>query len=191
METNPRHGTLASRVGGTTAMVSLTATFLLVGGSAHAQNSPPALTLVPDHVFLVRGASFREGDLFAMEPSGLFVFGPIRRPVVGVARAVVGAGGSGVGIGLAVNAFPRCWDDDSCLQGIDFFVGPFVSLEARVERMYGHFWRTSGVPKWRDATYAGPQLSFSVFVLKASVGWMVDVTDQTNHHAQLGLGFGF
>jgi hypothetical protein len=142
-------------------------------------------------VFLVRGASFREGDLFAIEPSGLFVFGPFRRPVVGVARAVVGAGGSGVGIGVAVNTLRSCWGDQACLQGIDFFVGPFVSLEARVERMYGQFWQTSGVTKWRDATYAGPQLSFSVFVLKASVGWMVDVTDRTNHHAQLGLGFGF
>ena len=57
--------------------------------------------------------------------------------------------------------------------------------------MYGQAGRGSGVTSWRDATYAGPQLSLSVFVLKASVGWMVDVNDRTEHHAQLGLGFGF
>ena len=65
-----------------------------------------------------------------------------------------------------------------------FLHGPFISLEARVERMYGP-------TSWRSATYFGPQLSLSIFVLKASLGLMVDLDDQTNRHLQVGVGFGF
>jgi hypothetical protein len=63
-------------------------------------------------------------------------------------------------------------------------MGPFVSLEAHIERMYGP-------TSWRSATYAGPQLSLSLFVLKASLGWMVDLSDRTDHHVQIALGGGF
>jgi hypothetical protein len=59
-----------------------------------------------------------------------------------------------------------------------------VSLEARIERMYG-------LSSWRSATYLGPHLSLSVLVLKASVGWMIDVNDRSNHHIQLAFGGGF
>ena len=164
-------------------MMSFTATLMLIGGRAQAQNYP-VLTLLPEHVFLVRGGSFRTGDVLAVEPSALFLFGPIRPPLAGVARAMVGLGGAGGGIGLAMNLISPCPHGDLCWQGDDFFLGPFVSLEAHVERMY---WLTS----WRNATYAGPQLSLSLFVVKASVGWMADVSQSTNHHVQFGFGAGF
>ncbi len=73
-----------------------------------------------------------------------------------------------------------CLKDDD-----DFFVGSFISLEAHVERTYVE------AIGWRHATYAGPQLSLSLFVLKVSVGWMVDVTDRANTHVQVGVGAGF
>jgi hypothetical protein len=164
-------------------MISLTAAVVLISGRAHAQNYP-VITVVPEHVFVVRGGSFRNGDLFAIEPSGLFLFGPIDRPFAMVARAVLGLGGSGGGIGLAMNLIPPRQGEELSWQGDDFFMGPFVSLEARAERMYG-------LTSWRSATYVGPQLSLSIFVLKASLGWMVDVSHQTDHHVQFGLGFGF
>jgi hypothetical protein len=89
MRTNPCHLSFAARVGSATAMISLTATVVLISGRAHAQNYP-VIAVVPKHVFVVRGASFRNGDLFAIEPSGLFLFGPIDRPFAMVARAVLG-----------------------------------------------------------------------------------------------------
>src|SRR5882724_3039321 len=183
MPANPRHFSFASRLGGATATIALTATLVLISGRAHAQNYP-VVTVVPQHVFLVRGASFRNGDLFAIEPSGLFLFGPIGPPVAMVARAMLGLGGSGAGIGLAMNLISECPGAELCWQGTDFFMGPFVSLEAHVERMYG-------LTYWRSATYVGPQLSLSIFVLKTSLGWMGDVNNRTDRHVQIGFGFGF
>ncbi len=185
METSTRRFGLTSRVNRATAIGSLIATAIAVSGKAHAQNSPFALTVVPGHVFVVRGASFRSGDLFALEPSGLFFLGAGRPPVAGVARAVVGVGGSGGGIGLAANLWPSCWGAQPDPGDQGFCIGPFMSLEARVERMYG-------LSSWRSATYVGPQLTLStVVVLKASLGWMVDVGDRTDRHVQFGFGFGF
>ena len=159
------------------------ATLLLIGGRAHAQNYW-VIPVVPKHVFIDRGGSFRNGDWFAIEPSALFLYNPIRQPVVMVTRAVLGVGGSGGSVGLAMNLMPECPDADLCWQGDDFFAGPFLSLEGRVERMYGP-------TRWRPATYAGPQLTFSIYVLKASVGWMADVNQRANHHVQVGFGAGF
>ncbi|HEX3905767.1 MAG TPA: hypothetical protein VH853_23275 [Polyangia bacterium] len=185
MRTTPNPLGLASGLGRAAATISLMATLVLTGGIARAQNHPAA-TLVPGHAYLLpAGISFRQGDYVAIEPSVLFFVGPVVRPVALVARGVLGVGGSGGGLGLAINTRPRCpsaydcWREDD-----DFFMGPFVSLEARVERTY--------LPiGWRRATYAGPQLTLSVYVLKASMGWMFDVTDRTNNHPQLGVGFGF
>jgi hypothetical protein len=59
-----------------------------------------------------------------------------------------------------------------------------VSLEARLERMYG-------LTSWRSATYLGPHLSLSALVMKASVGWMTNVNDRGDHHIQLAVGAGF
>ena len=160
--------------------VGLTAFLLLVGGNVRAQNYPVA-TLAPERVFVVRGVSVRQGDWLAIEPSFLFVPGSTgrRSPLVVVARPMLGVGGSGIGIGLA----PILACSEPCPMTDALMVLP-VSLEARIERMYG-------LTSWRRATYIGPHVSLSAFVLKASVGWMVDVNDRSDHHLQLAIGAGF
>jgi hypothetical protein len=183
MQTNPTHFSFASRLGGATATISLAAALVLTSGRAQAQNYPVA-TVVPGHVYGVRGFSIRNGDYLVLEPSFLFVFGPVRPPLTVVARAMLGIGGSGAGIGLAMNLMPSSPGVEPRTSEADYFMGPFVSLEAHIERMYGP-------TSWRGATYAGPQLSLSLFVLKASLGWMVDLGDRTDHHVQIGLGGGF
>ena len=162
----------------------LIAASLLMSGRALAQNSPIALSALPGHVYVVRGASIRNGDTLSVEPSGLFFFGPIGPPLALVARPMLGIGGSGAGIGLALSLAPALTGVDSRTLDDDFFIGPFATVEAHVERMYGP-------TSWRSATYAGPQLSVSLFVLKASLGWMVDVGDHSDRHVQVALGAGF
>ncbi len=48
-----------------------------------------------------------------------------------------------------------------------------------------------GWTHWHDATYVGPQVSVSGYVLKASIGWMAAVNDRKDNHIQVGVGFGF
>jgi hypothetical protein len=188
MTATPKRSVRASGLARATATLSLAATLLLIGGRAQAQNIT-ALTEVPQHVYLLRGDSFRNGDLITIEPSALFFYGPIAPPVALVARGIVGIGGSGVGVGLAANLLPQYWHQPTPLKdNDDFFMGPFASLEGHIERTYVPELRRVG---WRPATYAGPQLSLSLYLLKASLGWMVDVTDRTNAHVQVGVGGGF
>jgi len=61
---------------------------------------------------------------------------------------------------------------------------PIAGVEAHIERMYGP-------TDWRSATYLGPQLSLSVYVLKASIGVMTNMGDQRDRRGQLGIGGGF
>jgi hypothetical protein len=161
------------------AAVGLTAFLVLSGGNARADDHP-VVTLIPEHLFAVRGFSFRQGDWLSLEPSFLFV--PASRgaysPVV-VVRPMLGVGGSGVGIGLA-----PIWGCPGPCDPTDALMLLPVSLEARIERMYG-------VSDWRSATYLGPHISISAYILKASVGWMVDVNDRSDHHIQLAIGGGF
>jgi len=166
------------------ARLSVIAVSLLISGKALAQNGPFAIPAVPGHVYVVRGVSIRNGDYVSLEPSVLFFFGPIRPPVALLARPMLGVGGSGAGLGLALNPWPVWMRDDSAIPNDDFFMGPWFNLEAHVERMY---WLTS----WRSATYAGPQLSASMFIYKVSLGWMVDVSDRSDHHIQVAIGAGF
>ncbi len=107
--------------------------------------------------------------------------GPSWRMVF-LARAIVGVGGSGGGIGLGPTWASPCQTADEC-KGEPFFWPP-VTLEAHLERMYGP-------TPWRSATYVGPQVSCSAYVLKASVGWMVDASDRHDPDVQVGIGFGF
>jgi hypothetical protein len=168
------------RWGRAAATTGLTVFLLLVAGKARAQNYP-VVALVPERVFVVRGFSFRQGDFLSIEPSFLLVPGATdgTRPLAVVARPMLGLGGSGVGIGLA----PIWGCSAPCLMTDALMVLP-VSVEARIERMYGP-------TDWRAATYFGPHLSLSAFVVKASAGWMVDLDDRRNHHLQLAIGFGF
>jgi len=170
----------SKRSGSAAVTIGLTAFLLLISGKARADDYP-VLTLVPEHVFVVRGGSVRQGDWFAIEPSFLFVPGSTgrRSPLVLVARPMLGVGGSGAGIGLA----PILACSEPCPMTDALMILP-VSLEARIERMYGP-------TSWRSATYFGPHLSLSAYLWKASVGWMVDGNDRSDHHIQLAFGAGF
>jgi hypothetical protein len=143
------------------------------------------MPLVPGHVYELAGLTVGNGNYVSLDWSEMFFAGPITRPVGMFARGVFGVGGSGLGMGLSMNVSPRCpgaticWRDDD-----DYFIGPFVSLEGRIERTYN--WDGG----WPNATYVGPQLTVSA-LLKASVGWMVDVTNQSNNRVQVGFGEGF
>jgi hypothetical protein len=169
---------------GRATRLSLTVILMLLGGAAHADDHP-AVPLVSGRLFLTRGFSFRKGDWFSFEPSFLFVSGAggAGRPIVGVARPMLGVGGSGAAIGVATSLARPCPPAEPC-QASDFLLSVPVSLEARVERMYGP-------SSWRGTTYFGPQATVSAYVFKASLGWMVDVNDRTDRHIQLGIGFGF
>jgi hypothetical protein len=157
--------------------------FALWGAQVRADDHPIA-TVVPGHIFMVPGLSIRNGDWVAAEPTFWFVrklMGP-GRPIVLVARAIVGIGGSGGGVGFAPTLEPPCRTTEACSETPFFW--PPVSLEAHIERMYGP-------THWRAATYLGPQLSASAYVLKASIGWMVNVKERSDNHVQVGIGFGF
>ena len=158
---------------------------VLLSREAGATEASPAVEVVPGHLYLARGVSFRNGDWVALEPAAVLLFRPPgpRRPVVLVARGVLGLGGSGGGLGLATSVAPPCPVPQAC-EATDFFWSGVAILEARVERTYG-------LTTWRNATYLGPQLTFSVSLLKASVGWMVDVDDRSDRHLQIGFGAGF
>jgi hypothetical protein len=165
-----------------TARLPLTAILVLLSADARADD-PPIPTVVPGHVFLVPGFSVRNGDWVAVEPSFWFtrsLIGP-SRPIMLVARLMLGVGGSGIGIGFAPTLEPPCPTVETCKT--PWFWLPF-SLEAHVERMYGP-------TPWRSATYVGPQFSLSAYLLKTSLGWMVDASDRSDSHVQVAIGVGF
>jgi hypothetical protein len=195
MDTASNQRSSARRRHGAGAAIAFAATLMLLGSDVQA-DSPIIVELVPKRVLLGQGASFRSGDWFALEPPVFFVSGATlgRRPIVVVARPILGVGGSGVGIGLVTNADvfgvepevvnnPVVLPSDLDPEPAPFWLLP-MTFEAHLERMYGP-------TSWRSATYVGAQVSMSAYVLKASVGWMVNATDRTDHHLQLGLGSGF
>jgi hypothetical protein len=94
---------------------------------------------------------------------------------------MLGVGGSGVGIGIAMNLMPSSPGVEPRTPEADYFMGPFINLAAHIERMYGP-------TSWRDATYAGPHLSLSLLFVNPSLGWMVNLGDRSDHHVQVGLG---
>lgn len=155
--------------------IGLALFLVLVGGEARAQNYP-VVTLVPEHAFVTRGVSFRQGDWLVIEPSFLLLPGGRDAPLAVVARPMLGIGGSGLGIGLA-----PIWGPGGTVDAVTDLP---VSFEARIERVYGP-------TRWRSGTYVGPHLSFSALVVKASVGWMVDLDDRRVRHIQLAIGSGF
>lgn len=156
---------------------------MFTGAGVQADDHPIA-PVVADHVFVVPGVSVRNGDWVAFEPALWLtrtLVGP-GRPIVFVVRGIVGLGGSGAAIGIAPTLEPPCPTRELCTHTPFFW--PPASLEGRVERMYG-------LTHWRAATYAGPHLSLSAYLIKASIGWMVDVNDRSDNHVQVGIGFGF
>jgi hypothetical protein len=169
---------------GVGAKLALSVVIMLLAPEARA-DGPMVATLVPKHVFLARGFSVRGGDYFSIEPSFLFVANskPGSRPIVGVARPMAGVGGSGLGVGVAWQPFAPIKGE--LREDLEDYVGILpISLEAHVERM-------CGPTHWHGATYLGPQISLSAFVLKASIGFMVNADDQRDRHVQLGIGCGF
>ena len=184
MKTGSDQGNSAIHRSGVAAKIALSVIIVLLARKARA-DSPVVATLVPKHVFLARGFSVRGGDYFSIEPSFLFVANtkPGSRPIVGVVRPMAGIGGSGIGVGLAFQPIGPIESERP--EGVGDYVSILpISLEVHVERMY------KPTP-WHSATYLGPQLSLSVFVLKASAGLMFNADDQRDRHAQFGIGCGF
>jgi hypothetical protein len=184
MRTRPDHRWPSACRAGASAKIALGLALVVFTREARA-DGPLVATLVPKRVFLARGYSVRSGDYFAVEPAFVFVADarPGTRPPVGVVRPIAGVGGSGLGIGLALQPIGPIAGERP--QHVEDYVSILpVSLEAHVERMY---WSRH----WRSATYLGPQVSLSVYFLKASAGLMVNASDQRDRHAQLGIGAGF
>jgi hypothetical protein len=151
----------------------------LLAGRAQAQSA-----VNQDKVYPGLGIAIRNGDYFVFQPGLLFMLGApgeSRRPIAAIVRGELGVGGSGGGLGLAIDWFPSTANPYPNPE--EFLYGGLMMLEARVERMYG---QTS----WRHTTYVGPQVSLNL-MLKLSVGWMVDVHDDRNQHIQVGVGAGF
>src|ERR1044071_5143275 len=90
----------SKRSGRAAATMELAVFLVLVGREAGAQNYP-VLPVVPDHVYVTRGGGLRQGDLFTIEPSFLFLPGGRDGSFVVVGRPMLGLGGSGMGIGIA------------------------------------------------------------------------------------------
>lgn len=159
----------------------------LLAGRAQAETPLPTVKAAqaqPLRTYLVFAIQGRNGDDFAFEPAALFLLGSPgegRRPLAALVRGEVAVGGAGGGVGLAIDWFPN--DQDPYPNPEELIYGGLMTLEARVERMYG-------VTTWNHSTYVGPQLSFNL-MLKLSVGWMINVRDSSDQHPQLGLGAGF
>jgi hypothetical protein len=125
------------------------------------------------------GLGFRNGDWFAVDALGMAIFDPLRshRCIAATARGELGIGGSAAAIGLATNL-----DEAPCKVSAAFLESILVSLEARVERMYGP-------TTWRRTTYVGAQVSLAtMFWFRPSLGWMFDAHSAADNHVQVGLG---
>jgi len=158
---------------------------MLLGGHALADTrslttrDPQAQSM---RTYPVLGFQVQNGDYFAVEPGVLVLLGAVRhRPVAVFARAEAGVGGSGGGVGLAIDWFPSDASPYPNLEEVMF--GGLMTVEARVERTYGP-------TTWMHTTYVGPQVSFNL-MLKLSAGWMIDAHDPSDHHVQIGVGAGF
>lgn len=124
----------------------------------------------------------RNGDYFVVEPGVFFSLGPVNhRPAAIFVQGDAGVGGSGGGVGLAIDWLPM--DANPYPNPEEVIFGGLTTVEGRVERMYGP-------TTWKHTTYVGPQVSFNL-MLKLSVGWMIDVHDRGDQHLQIGLGAGF
>jgi hypothetical protein len=157
---------------------------LLLGGSARADDYP-SVDVIPDRLYLTRGFSVRNGDWFSIEPSFLLVSRGVdpKRPIVPVGRPILGVGGSGVGLGVATTLARPCSGPERCAVNDFLLSGPIV-FEARAERMYGP-------TRWHSATYVGPHVTLSAYLLKISAGGMVNLTDRADVHFQAAIGGGF
>jgi hypothetical protein len=128
--------------------------------------------------FVLPGLAFRNGDYFVVDALGLALFNLPRpgRCLAATGRAELGVGGSAVAIGVATNL-----GEAPCELGEAFLESGLISLEARVERMYGS--------SWQRTTYLGAQISLaSMWTLRLSLGWMVDPHDAADNHVQFGVG---
>ena len=150
---------------------------ILLDGTAEAR--PIEATVVP-------GLSIRNGDWIAVDGLGVILLGshaPDRFSAV-VLRGELGIGGASAGFGLATNLLSGpCPPVSGC--DISHFLGSgMLSLEARVERMYGP-------TSWRSTTYVGGQFSLAAVIFKPSVGWMVDPRHPSENHIQVATGCGW
>ena len=126
------------------------------------------------------GFSIRNGDWLAVDGLGILLLGApaASRMTAVVVRGEVGLGGSSAGIGLATNVFAGSDYTLPCTWKMDEFLGGgILSLEGRVERMYGP-------TTWRSTTYVGWQVSFAGIIFKPAVGCMVAADNPRDRHCQ-------
>jgi len=135
----------------------------------------------------VAGFSIRNGDWVAVDGMGILLLGAptANRMTAFVVRGEVGLGGSSVGIGLATNALRGPDYRLACSCKMDEFIGSgILSLEARVERMYGP-------TTWRNTTYVGWQVSFAAIIFKPALGCVVAADNPRDRHCQIATGAGW
>ncbi len=173
METNTRRSAASRRLAGwSSCVLGVALAVVAVTESAAAAETPGVFAAVP-------GFSVRNGDWVAVDGLGILVLGqPVpRRLAAVVLRGEVGLGGSSAGIGLATNVLGLSPSTQGW-SATDFIGSGVLSLEGRLERMYGP-------TSWRRTTYVGGQISFSAIICKPALGWMVAADDPRDRHFQI------
>lgn len=144
--------------------------------------------VVSNDVAFMPGFSLRNGDWVAVDGLGVLLL-PAARPWDRVAalvvRGEVGLGGSSAGVGLATITLARQAPRPSGECEVSEFLGSgIVSLEGRVERMYGP-------TTWHSTTYVGWQVSFAGIIFKPALGCMVAADNPRDRHCQIATGAGW
>jgi hypothetical protein len=144
------------------------------------------LWLVAASVFLAATGLARAAEAHALPtPSGTLLqnatwlsknelaIAPLSQRVALAGRADVGLGRAGLALGAtALDVSPKTTHATR------------LGVELKADRGYGG----TGTPV---ETYLGPELSLGTKRTHATLGYMFDVSDARNAHAQLGLGLGF
>jgi hypothetical protein len=143
--------------------------------------------VVSNDLAFAAGFSLRTGDWVAVDGLGVLLL-PAARPwdkmFALVVRGEVGLGGSSAGIGLATRLLPSQGSRPGECQISEFLGAGVLSLEGRVERMYGP-------TSWRSTTYVGWQLSFAGIIFKPALGGMVASDNPRDQRVLLATGLGW
>jgi phage-related tail protein len=116
------------------------------------------------------GALLRNGEWLSKTELSL---APLSDRVALASQLQVGLGSVGIGLGAA---------------RLDVASGAPHAAHVGLELKALHSYGVAGLPAM---TSVGPEVSLGTWRSHATVGWMFDVSDARNGHAQLGLGLGF
>jgi hypothetical protein len=136
--------------------------FLAATGLARAADAHPLAA--PSGTLLQNAAWLSKNEL---------ALAPLSDHVALAGRADVGLGRAGVALGAtALDVSPKPLHPAR------------LGVELKAERTYG----MAGVP---SETSVGPEVSLGTTRARATLGWMFDVNDARDGHAQLRVGVGF